>query len=269
MKRIDTATREVDKHGAGKDGFRAGDPVNNERPTDLNEDWFDGVQEELANVIEDAGITLDGGDLAQLLAALAQREANFIGASHTWAGTQTFTNDVELGDAGTTLVYTSAPIRTRVLNLTDWTPSIPAGWSHDINSWNWTTIVNSSNIILNPRLLTGDAITEIGVPVYQFAAASSTPIELEVYKLTLDSGISPEDPVETLLGSAQYTAGSGAWELLKVDLSGSPETLGTSIEFQATQLMIQLRASDNAAGSFGDKVGAAYVKYFDAGLKNY
>lgn len=64
MQRITTANRVLDKHGSGKDGFKDGVPVG-AKPTRLAGAWFDGVQEELANVIEDRGGTLDGGDLAQ------------------------------------------------------------------------------------------------------------------------------------------------------------------------------------------------------------
>mgnify|MGYP003576275857 CR=1 FL=1 len=73
MKRIDTATRALNLFGPGKDGFKDGDLANGIAPTDLNAAAFNGYQEELANVIEAAGIALDGNNLAQLLAALNRR----------------------------------------------------------------------------------------------------------------------------------------------------------------------------------------------------
>lgn len=77
MRRITTSTRWVDKFGAGKDGFRDGDLANSIPPTDLNADWFDQQQEELAAVIEAAGLTLDGDDRAQLLAAIRRGFGGF------------------------------------------------------------------------------------------------------------------------------------------------------------------------------------------------
>jgi len=70
MRRITTGTRELNLFGPGKDGFKNGDLANAILPTDLNADWFNQVQEELANFIEAAGIALDGGVRTQLVQAL-------------------------------------------------------------------------------------------------------------------------------------------------------------------------------------------------------
>lgn len=70
MKRIDTATRAQDLFGAGKDGFRDGDLANGIVPTDFNAKWCNQVQEEIANVIEEAGLELDENDRTQLLQAI-------------------------------------------------------------------------------------------------------------------------------------------------------------------------------------------------------
>lgn len=59
MRRIDTPTAQVDKFGAGKNGFTAGSPQTGTPATDLDEAFFDTPQEELAAVIENAGIALD------------------------------------------------------------------------------------------------------------------------------------------------------------------------------------------------------------------
>lgn len=70
MKRIDTATRAQNLFGAGKDGFRNGDLANGITPTDFNADWPNHIQEEIANVVEAAGIALNAGVKNQLLLAL-------------------------------------------------------------------------------------------------------------------------------------------------------------------------------------------------------
>ncbi|MEM5371368.1 hypothetical protein V4C53_35785 [Paraburkholderia azotifigens] len=70
MRRISTSTRVIDKFGTGKDGFTNGDAVAGLPSTDMEDVWFDHVQEEIANVVEGAGIALDGSNRAQLLAAL-------------------------------------------------------------------------------------------------------------------------------------------------------------------------------------------------------
>jgi photosystem II stability/assembly factor-like uncharacterized protein len=57
MHRIDSATAEADKFGSGKDGWTEGEPGTTP-PTETTDDWFDGVQEEICNVIENTGIAL-------------------------------------------------------------------------------------------------------------------------------------------------------------------------------------------------------------------
>ncbi|EKN5158541.1 hypothetical protein DVP88_14860, partial [Yersinia enterocolitica] len=70
MHRIDTPTAQVDKFGAGKNGFTRGNPQTGVPATALDDDYFDAVQEELAGVVEAAGFALNKANRAQLLAAI-------------------------------------------------------------------------------------------------------------------------------------------------------------------------------------------------------
>lgn len=70
MHRIDTPTAQKDKFGAGKNGFTAGNPQTGTRPTDLDNDYFDMLQEELARIVEESGATLEKAKHDQLLTAL-------------------------------------------------------------------------------------------------------------------------------------------------------------------------------------------------------
>lgn len=70
MHRIDTSTAQVDKFGAGKNGFTGGNPQTGELPTALDADYFDAIQEELAGVIEASGSTLNKSNNGQLTAAI-------------------------------------------------------------------------------------------------------------------------------------------------------------------------------------------------------
>ena len=71
MHRIDTSTAQVDKFGAGKNGFTGGNPQTGELPTALDADFFDSIQEELAAVIEASGVTLNKSKNNQLLVAIS------------------------------------------------------------------------------------------------------------------------------------------------------------------------------------------------------
>ncbi len=70
MHRIDTATAQKDKFGAGKNGFTRGNPQTGTPATDLDDDYFDMLQEELCAVVEESGAELDKGKHNQLLTAL-------------------------------------------------------------------------------------------------------------------------------------------------------------------------------------------------------
>lgn len=70
MHRIDTTTAQKDKFGAGKNGFTRGNPQTGVPATDLDDDYFDAIQEELAGVVEGGGLTLNKADRGQVLKAL-------------------------------------------------------------------------------------------------------------------------------------------------------------------------------------------------------
>lgn len=70
MQRISTLNRIANLFGPGKDGFKNGDLANGVVPTAFNADWCNGVQEELANVIEASGAALNAGSVVQLLTAI-------------------------------------------------------------------------------------------------------------------------------------------------------------------------------------------------------
>ncbi|EOK2371610.1 TPA: phage tail protein [Escherichia coli] len=70
MHRIDTKTAQKDKFGAGKNGFTRGNPQTGTPATDLDDDYFDMLQEELCSVVEASGASLEKGLHDQLLTAL-------------------------------------------------------------------------------------------------------------------------------------------------------------------------------------------------------
>ncbi len=61
MHRIDTKTAQKDKFGAGKNGFTRGNPQTGTPATDLDDDYFDMLQEELCSVVEASGASLGEG----------------------------------------------------------------------------------------------------------------------------------------------------------------------------------------------------------------
>ncbi|WP_349334812.1 phage tail protein [Escherichia albertii] len=70
MHHIDTKTAQKDKFGAGKNGFTRGNPQTGTPATDLDDDYFDMLQEELCSVVEASGASLEKARHDQLLTAL-------------------------------------------------------------------------------------------------------------------------------------------------------------------------------------------------------
>jgi hypothetical protein len=70
MQRINTSTAAADLHGAGKKGFTEGDEDNGILSTALSADIMNALQEEVANVIELNGDSLDENDNTQLFSAI-------------------------------------------------------------------------------------------------------------------------------------------------------------------------------------------------------
>lgn len=90
MDRIDDTTAEQNKFGAGKHGWTNGDPADPDSGTIGQEEWFDGVQEEIVGVIEAAGLTPSSVDFTQLRSAL------LLAIGDTMTGTLAFNMDDEL-----------------------------------------------------------------------------------------------------------------------------------------------------------------------------
>ena len=91
MKRADLDKRaQRDKFGSGKHGFQSGNPTGGVLPTIPGAEWFDHLQEEVANVIEAAQYAIDPTKYNQLLTAvnklIADRVSAIDKASPTVAG---------------------------------------------------------------------------------------------------------------------------------------------------------------------------------------
>ncbi|ALJ87487.1 tail protein [Acinetobacter baumannii] len=74
MKRIDSANARPDVNGAGKAGFHDNSDLSGQDATYLTPDFLNTIQEELANLLELRGITLDPENRRQLFNALAGKD---------------------------------------------------------------------------------------------------------------------------------------------------------------------------------------------------
>ncbi|EFH7988261.1 hypothetical protein L3002_003933 [Escherichia coli] len=111
MHRIDTKTAQKDKFGAGKNGFTRGNPQTGTPATDLDDDYFDMLQEELCSVVEASGASLEKARHDQLLTALRAlllSRKNPFGDIKSDGTVKTALENLGLGDISATGVATGS-----------------------------------------------------------------------------------------------------------------------------------------------------------------
>ncbi|ELR5577961.1 TPA: hypothetical protein ACH7UU_004428 [Escherichia coli] len=138
MHRIDTKTAQKDKFGAGKNGFTRGNPQTGTPATDLDDDYFDMLQEELCSVVEASGASLEKGRHDQLLTALRAlllSRNNPFGDIKSDGTVPTALENLGLGEAATRNVGTGtgqvpdmSSFTTGHSGAADW-PNPKSGWS--------------------------------------------------------------------------------------------------------------------------------------------
>ncbi|CTR77743.1 tail fiber protein [Escherichia coli] len=138
MHRIDTKTAQKDKFGAGKNGFTRGNPQTGTPATDLDDDYFDMLQEELCSVVEASGASLEKARHDQLLTALRAlllSRKNPFGDIKSDGTVKTALENLGLGEAATRNVGTDtgqvpdmSSFTTGHSGAADW-PNSKSGWS--------------------------------------------------------------------------------------------------------------------------------------------
>lgn len=138
MHRIDTKTAQKDKFGAGKNGFTRGNPQTGTPATDLDDDYFDMLQEELCSVVEASGASLEKARHDQLLTALRAlllSRKNPFGDIKSDGTVKTALENLGLGEAATRNVGTEtgqvpdmSSFTTGHSGAADW-PIPKSGWS--------------------------------------------------------------------------------------------------------------------------------------------
>lgn len=89
MKRIDTVNARPDINGTGKAGFHDNSDISGQDATYIDPSWCNNVQEEICNLLEKNGVTLDAGVQDQLFQLLATQDDLIALAVATEAALQT------------------------------------------------------------------------------------------------------------------------------------------------------------------------------------
>ncbi|HGU0843811.1 gp53-like domain-containing protein [Escherichia coli] len=199
MHRIDTKTAQKDKFGAGKNGFTRGNPQTGTPATDLDDDYFDMLQEELCSVVEASGASLEKGRHDQLLTALRAlllSRKNPFGDIKSDGTVQTALENLGLGDISATGVATGSMGETGYAIF----PMMIGGTRKTlIMQWGVMTSLRSGDTaVINlpiafPTMVmqayaTHDNVTQTARPtVYAIAPTSRTTITATAMSLRADS----------------------------------------------------------------------------------
>lgn len=204
MHRIDTKTAQKDKFGAGKNGFTRGNPQTGTPATDLDDDYFDMLQEELCSVVEASGASLEKGRHDQLLTALRAlllSRKNPFGDIKSDGTVKTALENLGLGDIAKAGVGKGVASDNGFFTV----PVLIAGVKTEFYvQWGKATVSNSTGVITlpvafpNKRLLVlANDITESATSVVTF-------------------GINTDDSKSSFtffsaIGSSESNAGQFAW----------------------------------------------------------
>ncbi|EFK2466080.1 hypothetical protein A8669_001039 [Escherichia coli] len=199
MHRIDTKTAQKDKFGAGKNGFTRGNPQTGTPATDLDDDYFDMLQEELCSVVEASGASLEKGRHDQMLTALRAlllSRKNPFGDIKSDGTVQTALENLGLGDISATGVATGSMGETGYAIF----PMMIGGTRKTlIMQWGVMTSLRSGDTaVINlpiafPTMVmqayaTHDNVTQTARPtVYAIAPTSRTTITATAMSLRADS----------------------------------------------------------------------------------
>ncbi|EOK0812397.1 hypothetical protein ACJ4I3_000549 [Escherichia coli] len=199
MHRIDTKTAQKDKFGAGKNGFTRGNPQTGTPATDLDDDYFDMLQEELCSVVEASGASLEKARHDQLLTALRAlllSRKNPFGDIKSDGTVKTALENLGLGDISATGVATGSmgetgyaifPMMiggTRKTLIMQWgvMTSLRSGGTEDIN------LPIAFPTMVMQAYATHDNVTQTARPtVYAIAPTSRTTITAAAMSLRADS----------------------------------------------------------------------------------
>jgi len=106
----------IDSAGNVAGMFANGDPGAGQPPTVVSDEWLNAVQEEIAGVVLGAGLALDKGNSAQLLAAIrALRGPTLLGAAVTYEKA-----DLTFDNAWHTLVVAGVPSTAKFMYVGGW-----------------------------------------------------------------------------------------------------------------------------------------------------
>ena len=262
MDRINHASAEADKFGAGKDGWTNGDPADPGSGTVPQEEWFDGVQEELVGLIEQAGNTptdADYGQLADVLLAkvsghyTADESIAFSGLAETASliyDAATLTNDrrvlFSFGPASAnTRVYWSSAALEITYNVT-WLQG--TGWVSSGSQESIITLAPASGVVQIGKTLSSNNFTELftytGDPDYIPASPSANTL----YPATITKALGKF----TTDGGGLLTTATGAFNIDSASsFAGSTyTTVYFDNAFANTNYFVQVTGAEESADHF-------------------
>lgn len=226
MHRIDTKTAQKDKFGAGKNGFTRGNPQTGTPATDLDDDYFDMLQEELCSVVEASGASLEKGRHDQLLTALRAlllSRNNPFGDIKSDGTVPTALENLGLGNSatrnvGTTTGTVAAGDDSRITGAVQGTSAALCTAWVNFSGVSPATIRGSLNVSSVTRLQTG-----------QYQINYATPLANSNYAPVLTLGDAPNAGT---LAAVVAVSGSATGSPVKKDVDG---------------IIVQARASNTVA----------------------
>ena len=242
MKRIDTINARENMFGVGKSGFHDNADLPGQDATYVSPEWFNTVQEELCNLLELRGITLDHASKRQLydllttqvdLEALADEiETNFIRKNQI-ADNLTTSDATKVASARTVKELNNNKIDT--LNGEATNLKLTNSVTREVAGSNYTITYNDSNRIAIIRLRVFTQNTVAGSDVFILEEAAGYYKALITLPITLQKRISADFFLAAASGSVSWINEAGEW-IIQYDAIGTNGSTESKVGIYLTSL---------------------------------
>lgn len=245
---IQTANKQADKFGTGKHGFSAGNPSGGIPATYVSPEWCDNVQQEIVNVIEGAGGTINPAQKNQLYQAIQAMISSNAANDYKASVRAATTAPINLAAPGATIDDVAMAVGNRFLDKDNATASL-----RGIYIWNGAAVAAT-------RATDADGVGELTSGAIVAVEEGTTNAD-SLWMLTTDGaitiGTTPLTFTRRDAGGSQGVAVQGAFKNLQASATGTNATVSVSYD--------ELVLGDGAGSYLIDRNAAGAINTAAAG----
>lgn len=228
MERITGSAVSEDLYGAGKDGFKNGDKANGISATVVTAEFLNQVQEEIANVIEGVGDTLNPADRTQLYQAIGKMIAGIdINARFTT------TANITLSGLGTAAGrdWSSAVTAGDIILVKNQSTASQNGWYvAAAGAWTRVTYLDNATEVKPSNLTKVSEGTTLADSIWMLTTDAPIVVGTTALTFVQKDAVDVPDASTTVKGIVELATDGEAQALSSALLALTPSTLNTALK---------------------------------------